>query len=308
MPYVAIPIPAREELSALAERRLAALADARPDLSPAVDLQRSLLAIVIEVAHTISGGRMPRLSLPPKYLAAKLSKGVPALAGEPIPLPAQLLKSTLIRLCEELAAGGAGAAAENIGATIAKGAIDAGSLLTASLSRDHAAISGAATHQGLAPDLLWLVAELAVAPIAHALQRSLFERTPSPELAAALGSWNFGYCGACGSWPALAEVVGGHRMLRCSFCSATWELTNYACVYCNESGDPFVTAAPDLERKDRRVEVCRACKRYLKTVDLAELSPFPLLAITDLETMDLDAAAMQHGFARPTVKEFKKKG
>lgn len=307
MPYVAILTPTREELSATAECRLAAIAAARPDLSPAVDLQRGLLTIVIQVAHTISGGRLPRLSLPPKYLAAKLSKGVPVLAGEPIPLPAQLLKSTLIRLCEALAAGGAGAAASQIGAAIENGSVDAGSLLTASLARDHAAITSAATHLGLAPDLVWLVSELAVGPVAHALQRALFAHTPSPELDAALRSWNLGYCAACGSWPALAESVGGHRVLRCSFCAAAWELTTYACVYCAESGDPFVTAAPDLDRRDRRVEVCSACGFYLKTVDLAELSPFPLLAITDLETMDLDAAAMHHGYARPVVKEFKRR-
>ena len=93
-------------------------------------------------------------------------------------------------------------------------------------------------------------------------------------------------------------------MLRCSFCALAWELANYACVYCGEEGEPFVTAAPDIERKDRRVEVCGNCGSYLKTVDVPSLSPFPLLAIADLETMDLDGAAMQHGYQRPPMKEF----
>jgi formate dehydrogenase maturation protein FdhE len=65
-----------------------------------------------------------------------------------------------------------------------------------------------------------------------------------------------------------------------------------------------VTAAPDTERKDRRVEVCGSCGGYLKAVDVPALSPFPLLAISDLETMDLDAAAMEHGYARPTLRDF----
>ena len=94
-------------------------------------------------------------------------------------------------------------------------------------------------------------------------------------------------------------------MLRCSFCAAAWELTTYACVYCGEDGEPFVTAAPDEERKDRRVEVCSSCGGYLKTVDTAALSPFPLLSIGDLETMDLDMAAMEHGYAKPPMKEFR---
>ena len=43
----------------------------------------------------------------------------------------------------------------------------------------------------------------------------------------------------------------------------------------------------------------QACGGYLKTIDLDELSPFPLLAISDIETMDLDMAAMEHGYQRP---------
>jgi FdhE protein len=102
----------------------------------------------------------------------------------------------------------------------------------------------------------------------------------------------------------MAEVVDGHRTLRCSFCAAAWELLTYACIYCGEEGEGFVTTAPDEERKDRRVEVCTSCGGYLKSVDCAVLSPFPLLSIGDLDSMDLDMAAMEHGYARPPAKEF----
>ena len=95
--------------------------------------------------------------------------------------------------------------------------------------------------------------------------------------------------------------------LRCSFCSSAWELPGYGCIYCEEQGAAFVTAAPNEERKDRRVEVCGACGGYLKTVDLPELSPFPLLSISDIETTDLDIAAMEHGYARPGMKDFGKR-
>jgi hypothetical protein len=42
----------------------------------------------------------------------------------------------------------------------------------------------------------------------------------------------------------------------------------------------------------------------LKTVDVPELSPFPLLSISDIETTDLDVAAMEHGYGRPPLKDF----
>jgi FdhE protein len=213
------------------------------------------------------------------------------------------LRPALLRFCDALAEGGAGEVATHIRDAIASGNVECGSLLTASLARNQTAIRTGAAHRGLAPDLVWLVAELAVSPFVHALQRTLFA-APGDELRAALEHWNHGYCPACGSWPALAEVVAGHRTLRCSFCSGAWELTTYACIYCNESGEKFVTAAPDEERKDRRIEVCSTCGGYLKTIDVPELSPFPLLSISDIETTDLDVAAMEHGYARPALKDF----
>ena len=316
MPYVTVPSVTCDHLLDIAERRWDAILERRPDLKPAVDLQQRLLMLVIELTQTIDGTRLPRLSLPPKYVATKLTRGVPAFAGEPIPLPVHVLRAALLRLCGALAEGGAGEAAEHIRSAIESGSLEAGSLLAASLAREQTTIRTGAVHRGLAPDLVWLVAELTVSPFAHALQRAFFastapsggERRLAPSetarsAAPALANWDRGYCPACGSWPALAEVVGGHRVLRCSFCALAWELATYACIYCGEDGDRFVTAAPEEERKDRRVEICKGCAAYLKTVDVTELSPFPLLAIADLETMDLDLAAMERGYARPSLPD-----
>jgi FdhE protein len=305
MPFPALEPATRESRMAEAAARWDALVMARPDLEPAVALQRQLIGLVVDLAQTIEHGRLPRLSLPPRYLAAKLSRGVPALAGEPIPLPVAALRPTLVRLCETLSAGGAGEAADRIRASIEETRMDAASLLSASLARDQMAIRTGAAHRGLAADLLWLVAELAVSPFAHALQRALL--TPGCDdagLASALATWNRGYCPACGSWPALAEVASGHRVLRCSFCAFAWELRDYSCVHCGEEGEKFVTAVPNAERTDRRLELCDGCRAYLKTVDVPALSPFPLIAIADLETMDLDLAAMERGFTRPALKDF----
>jgi FdhE protein len=311
MPYVPVTPATPAELAGAAAARWAAIVEKRPELEGAVALQRKLLDRVTVLWQSLERARLPRLSMPAKYIAAKLGRGVPALAGEPIPLPIASLTGALLGLCGDLAEGGAGDAAEHIQACIQEGRMDPRSLLSASLSRNQDAIRTGATHRGLAADLVWLAAELAVGPFAYILQRTLLadaaaaqhqSAEPGP-VASALDAWTQGYCPACGSWPALAEVVDGHRLMRCSFCAAAWELTSYACVYCGEAGPPFVTAAPDEERKDRRVEVCTSCHGYLKTVDTHELSPFPLLAIADLETMDLDMAAMEHGYQRPALKE-----
>ncbi len=301
MPYVPQSPGNPDAVLDTAERRWRTLLEARADLTPAVELQRQLLTLVIDLGRTVEAGRLPRLSLPPRYLAAKLARGVPVLSGEPIPLPTPVLAPAIERLCDALAEGGAGDAATHIRDAVRSGNIEPGSLLAASLARNQAAIRTGAVHRGLSPDLVWLVAELAVGPFVHLLQNTLFVTTDAA-LLGALDQWTHGYCPACGSWPALAEVVSGHRTLRCSFCSAAWELRSYACIYCEETGEKFVTAAPDEARKDRRIEVCSACGAYLKAVDTPELSPFPLLSISDIETTDLDMAAMEHGYGRPAMK------
>jgi FdhE protein len=307
MPYVTIQAFSRENLLESAQQRWQMIRKDRPDLEPALALQRELLTCMIDLAGTLARGKLPRLSLPPKYVAAKLARGVPALAGEPIPLPVPVLTPALLQLCDALAAGGAGEAATHIREELEGGKLEAASLLTASLRREQAALRTGAEHRGLSPDLMWLVAELAVSPFVHGLQHMVFGSVASGELHEALDAWPHGYCPACGSWPAVGEVAGGHRTLRCSFCSCAWELKTYACIYCQESGEPFVTAAPDMERKDRRIEVCSTCSGYLKTIDVPELSPYPLLSISDIETTDLDVAAMEHGYARPGMKEFTRK-
>ena len=222
MPYVAVFPEKHPIVLETAERRWRGVLEARADLAPAIELQRRLLTLVSELGGTIENGRVPRLSLPPKYLAAKLARGVPALAGEPIPLPVSLMRPILGHLCDALAEGGAGQTATHIREAIDQGSMEPGSLLSASLARNQAAIRTGAAHRGLAPDLVWLVAELAVSPFVHTLQRTLFANATDDTLRAALEQWDRGYCPACGSWPALAEVVGGQRALRCSFCSSAW--------------------------------------------------------------------------------------
>src|SRR3954468_2815794 len=144
MGYLAVSGPKREEWNAAAEHRWRALADARPELAPAVELQRRLLAIVAELADRLAAAPMPRLSLPGRYLAAKLTRGVPVLAGEPIPLPVPVLTPVLLQLCDALARGGAGEAATHIRESLEGGKLEAASLLTASLHRDQGALRSGA--------------------------------------------------------------------------------------------------------------------------------------------------------------------
>src|SRR5262245_34912380 len=100
MPHVALEPTSRQSRLAAAGERWAAILAIRPDLEPAIQLQQRLLGLVGDLGDRLAEKPLPRLSLPPRYLAAKLKGGTPALAGEPIPLPVAALKPTLLQLCD----------------------------------------------------------------------------------------------------------------------------------------------------------------------------------------------------------------
>ena len=295
----------RAELLSQAEERWQALLGERPDLAPAIALQRALVTRSLDLAAQVDASFAPRPPRSSAALVARLAAGHPVVVDEPPEFDATRLAPFVLGFCDDLASGGAGGAALRVRTLLERGEIDIASLLSASLTRQQTAIRTKANHVGVAPDLLWLVAELSVGPIAHRLQRDTLadRRSSNAAVGAALAEWPHGYCPACSSWPALAESVDGTRHLRCSFCGAAWRPALYRCIYCDDATDAFLTAAADMQRAGRRLELCRTCGGYLKSVDVETLTPFELLPVTDLETNDLDVAAVERGYARPPMRD-----
>ena len=276
-----------------------------PDLATAVALQQRLLRLTIDASNA-TDARLP-VTLTADSILAKWERGLPALWNEVVPIPSAL-KDVLPKLCNALAECGAGDSAVHIRDAIVAKAIDADSLLSVSLARNQKAIRMSALHMGFSPDLLWLIGELGSAPLAHHLSAGLEKRVgrgfrsdsaktpPDPFL-----PWDRGYCPCCGSWPTFIEAHGGAYTLRCSYCAHGWSLQSHRCVYCGNAGENFITAAPDVNQPQRRVELCGQCSGYTKVIDVKEPTPFPLLAIVDLATMQLDHGAMEPGYRRPEL-------
>ena len=299
--------PSTDELKQLVDTQLQRLADARPDLVRAVDIQRALLDREIDLLEVIATRGLPGLSLPPGYLAAKLRRGIPVLHGEPIPLPARLLKLSAREFCDRLAEAGVGEAAAAVAQALDSRALDGDALLSACFGRDQRRVRFMAMQQSVSPDIAWMVAELALAPFVYLLQaHTLTAGDANGALNLAMAGWDRGFCPACGSWPALAEAGTGGHQLRCSFCAARWALASYRCVYCANRSRTFVTAAPDLQVPGRRLQLCGACGGYVKVLEVPAPAPFPLVAIEDLATMDLDLVAIERKYMKPALAEIKK--
>jgi FdhE protein len=297
-------MPCFHDVAEQAERRWTALSGADPSLTPAIELQRLLLAEIIAILEQLE--ELSSINLPSDSAAVteKLNRGLPALRGEPVELPVAVLAPSLDRFCRYLADGGAGDVARHLAETFESGRMSRASLLGASLARDQRAIRVGATQMGLSADLVWLVGELATAPLAYILQRRAFADDGGDGcVGAALAAWDRGYCPACGSWPALAECVNGGRLLRCSFCGAGWEMQSRRCVYCSERGAAFGIITPDPERPQGQLELCGRCGGYTKMLTVGVPAPFPILAIEDLETFALDRVATERGYVRPPLAE-----
>jgi FdhE protein len=264
-----------------------------PDLEPAVALQRRLVRLMLDATAALGE---PSAPLEPSATAGNWQKGLPALRNEAVAIPAEL-KRILPPICTALAEGGAGDSALHIGGAIASGDIDADSLLRVSLARNQKAIRTSALHMGFSPDLVWLIGELASAPLANALQ----QRSLGPGTGMQTHAWNRGYCPFCGSWPVFIEFRIDAHTLRCSYCALDWALASRRCVYCANDGSDFVTAAIDVQAPERRVELCGRCSGYTKVIGVSDATPFPLLAIRDLATMNLDQGAMSRGYRRPDL-------
>ncbi len=299
------PSPSPVDVLAVAEQRWLRIADGRPELAAAVELQRVLVTRSSELAA--DAVRLTRgASAAPAHLAERFAReDSPVLDLAIDDLDVERLTGALLGFCEDFAAGGAGDPARRVRAVLERGDIEPGTLLRASLARQQAAIRMRAEHLGVSPDLVWLVAELAVGPIANHLQHQALGPSAPMQLRAALGAWRHGHCPACGSWPAFAEVWGERRHLRCSFCGADWAPARTACVYCARADDSYLVAAADTvadPARARRVEFCRGCGGWLKQVEVLNATPFLLLPVLDLETCDLDAAAAGRGYVRPPMR------
>ena len=120
-------------------------------------------------------------------------------------------------------------------------------------------------------------------PIAEALA----EQNPQTGFPASLDS-----CPQC-NWPPQVAVirdepeVKGRRLLACSLCATMWSFPRAVCPNCGESRPDQLQYHAAESTPHVRVEECRTCRAYLKSVDLREVGiAVPL--VEDLASVELD--------------------
>jgi len=198
---------------------------------------------------------------------------------------AELLKE-LCRIAVERQSGLAGAA--NI---FLVHSAELAPLFPSFLREDASRVKQAAAAMGVDPKALSFF-------LYHSLRPSLCrcEHELSGYLADA-PAWERGYCSVCGSPPALAWLEGdGQRFLYCSFCWHKWPVPRALCPFCGSRDPQVLSYIYSEDERDYRLDVCNACRRYVKTVDTRNLARGCYPPLEQIASLHLDIKAAEAGF------------
>jgi FdhE protein len=273
--------------TALPDAALKALRRERPEWEP-------WLAVVDE---TLREAGNPAWEAAVPDVVQEQRTAVPLLAGTTLTLEAGLVR----RLFERLIRTATRVVTPKMSSLIAALHADPdwSQLFTASLCQDSDRVDKIAAVSGADAEALNAVVALLPVPFLHACNR---RRASSIS-----ASWVEGYCPVCGSLPAFAEVRGieRNRYFRCGRCGGEWHARALVCPYCAMSDhDELVALVPEKNGSNAAgsnavIDACQRCLGYVKTFTrLQGCSPGAVM-LEDLASVDLDVAAIEHGFARP---------
>ena len=167
-------------------------------------------------------------------------------------------------------------------------------LFKAALCLDESALKQIAVNCHADPDAFQAVTALLPVPFLHACNRRWARSLPH--------GWVEGYCPICGGWPAIAEVRGidRSRYFRCGRCAGEWQVNCLVCAYCGMTDhEQLISLVPEQGGNTRVIEACKRCLGYVKTFTTLQATPAARVIIDDLASVDLDIAAVEHGYKRP---------
>jgi FdhE protein len=264
--------------------------EANPFLVPLARFQGAIAQAAAEVPA-------PPLALAPlDAYASRYREGVPLLRSESHgPALAHAGAEVLSALASR-------AAGEPLPGKLAEGVAEVRDALATSAARSAA--------------VAWLVGggDEKTAPVQAGLLRFLgwtaLGRVLAPHSAAFAAwrddaAWGRPACPSCGQLPVMAQLVdrdgGRGRDLVCGCCPTRWGFARMGCPYC---GNTEATKLEVLELKGPsglRLDVCGACRGYLKTYAGAGQE---VLLLADWTTLVLDAMAGERGYVRRGVSLF----
>jgi len=225
----------------------------------------------------------------------KVKEGFPLFSREDLPLDVEAASLLFCRLLEHLSSRERKdkGALENALRRVETDSQWITSVITAFLSNDETSIVNMAEEVALEPMVLKFLTHMALKPSLNTLKESVSQRIQKD-------SWNYGYCPLCGSSPDMASLnEEGKRFLHCELCASEWYYPRLKCPFCENSEPKELGYFASEEEEGFRVDFCKKCSRYIKTLDMRVIdSPEPL-ELQNLITLHLDMLAHEQGFKSP---------
>jgi len=163
-------------------------------------------------------------------------------------------------------------------------------LFKAMLEENGRELSKVAREVDLNPRTLQFLTTLALKPSLFALRQSLSEEIEKTE-------WDYGYCPFCGSQPNMAYFDNvGKRFLHCELCNEEWSYPRINCPFCQNEDQKSLGYFYSDQEKGFRVDFCRGCQRYIKTIDKRIFEEAGPMELEYLATIHLDLLANENGF------------
>jgi FdhE protein len=246
---------------------------------------------LLVVAAILSETRAPIWDAAVPDVAAAPRTAVPILAGATLALQ----PSTVRRVLKRLIRIGSRTGTQKLATLEAalRADVDVLALFTASLCQDSDRIEEFAAVSGADTEAVHAVVGLLPVPLLHACNRRWASSVSE--------SWVEGYCPVCAGWPAFAEVRGieRSRYYRCGRCGGEWPARALWCPYCDaHDHDDFVALVPENGGSNAVIDGCRRCLGYVKTMTRLQGCPPDTVIVEDLASVELDVAALQHGYQR----------
>ncbi|WP_457572330.1 formate dehydrogenase accessory protein FdhE [Desulfovulcanus sp.] len=226
-------------------------------------------------------------------------RGKPMLPRENFPYDfdaSQKLFSELLAFLQEQK-GHLGEAAEIVAQDLSKGQLDLSEAYTKYLAGDDHYFRLYGEKTPVAPRTLNFLIQASITPSLVKTGYSISLLLPPDQV------WKTGHCPVCGSLPLISELKDkqGFRYATCSFCQTSYRVPRMSCVFCQEDKKESLEYFQVSEEPGFRVDVCKSCKMYIKTVDFREMDKLAIPPLDDLESLPLDLLARKQGYTRPTL-------
>lgn len=222
----------------------------------------------------------------------KLKGGFPLFPRDELPVDLKSGKRVLLRFLERLlkSKGEKNQRLEKAVLEFQKDSSLLQEVFKAVLETDREGLAGISNRVNLEPERLYFLAKTALMPSLNAL-RAAFAHELDKTV------WDQGYCPFCGSEPDMACLDRtGKRHLHCELCGEDWPYPRLNCPFCQNDDHNTLGYFHSDQEEGFRVDFCRKCGRYIKTIDRRSFESETPMELEYLATLHLDVIANKEGF------------